>query len=111
MRITFNQNDFLSFFNMVSVYKTYVEVANKVDIEPPRSAIDLLLYKLATMVVEHHWYDSTINDVFPIIQFMLGTAKCVMDNDVATAFNIQGQSLTIDMKKLWNYLLENGIEI
>lgn len=113
MRIEFDHSDFNIFFNMISVYKTYAEIADKVDIEPPSSAIDLLLHELASLVMEHAWYTSTFleneNLCFAVIQFMLGTAKIKVDEDVAKAFNIPGQALDIDIKSLWNYLVENGV--
>lgn len=114
MKITFNNTDFTNFFNMISVYKTYVEIADKVEVEPPRSAIDLLIYKLASLTIENEWYQTTLeneNMCFAIIQFMFGTAKLKIDEDVASAFNITGQILEIDIKQLWDYLVQNGIEI
>lgn len=113
MKITFNKDDFLKFFNMISVYKVYAEVAEKVDIEPPISAIDLLLHKLTSLIIENNWYKTDIKDInvcFGIIQFMLGTAKLQIDNDISSTFGVYGQ-LTFDTEKLWNYLIENGIEI
>ena len=114
MKITFNKNDFLKFFNMISVYKTYVEVADKVEIEPPISAIDALLFKLTELIITNKWFSSSSSDekfLYSAIQFMLWTAKIKIDKDIEMAFNVQDVKLSIDIDNLWNYLLANGIEV
>ena len=119
MKITFEktQEDFNKFFNMISVYKTYAELANYIpedkELEPPLSAIDLLIAKIATDIITNNWYETTLpeNDIFGIIQYLLGMGKIFADPETLAIFKKEGNFLKIDLVKVWEELLKNGIRI
>ena len=119
MKITFNntQEDFNKFFNVLSVYKTYAELMNYIpedkEIEPPLSAIDLFINKIAFMIVDNSWYESSLQEeeVFAMTQYLIGMGKTCADQETLSIFKKEGHTLSIDLVKVWEQLLKDGIEI
>lgn len=118
MKITFDdtKKDYFSFFNMISVYKTYAEISESIskEVQPPFSAIDLIINKLALIIVENKFYTATFQSkkIVGIIQFLLGLGEWESINYLSLfGEDLVGENLTIDKISLWKYIVENGIQI
>lgn len=123
MIITFNKqtaDECKKFFNMISAYKVFAEMSDKLgeEIQLPVSALDFILNELATRIVNGKYYKSTFEcDTYAchrIAQYMLGTGT----------FEIAGQELkiidenldisdrfSIDIVELWKDICKTPIEI
>ena len=123
MKIQFNKKDKELFFSMLSVYKIYGEIAEKLqkeDMELPYSTVDLLIDKIAAIISRNNLYENSMeineNKLIAILRFMLGTGVWKFDssNDFWSAFSGEtpvGSSLVILKDKLFEFLLKNGLEI
>lgn len=123
MKIQFNKKDKELFFSMLSVYKIYGEIAEKLqkeDMELPYSTVDLLIDKIAAIISRNNLYENSMeideNKLIAILRFMLGTGVWKFDssNDFWIAFSGEfpvGSSLVILKDKLFEFLLKNGLEI
>lgn len=123
MKIQFNKKDKELFFSMLSVYKIYGEIAEKLqkeDMELPYSTVDLLIDKIAVIISRNNLYENSMeideNKLIAILRFMLGTGVWKFDssNDFWIAFSGEspvGSSLVILKDKLFEFLLKNGLEI
>lgn len=123
MKIQFNKKDKELFFSMLSVYKIYGEIAEKLqkeDMELPYSTVDLLIDKIAAIISRNNLYENSMeideNKLIAILRFMLGTGVWKFDssNDFWSTFSGEspvGSSLVILKDKLFEFLLKNGLEI
>lgn len=123
MKIQFDKKDKELFFSMLSVYKIYGEIAEKLqkeDMELPYSTVDLLIDKIAAIISRNNLYENSMeideNKLIAILRFMLGTGVWKFDssNDFWIAFSGEspvGSSLVILKDKLFEFLLKNGLEI
>lgn len=108
---------------MLSVYKIYGEIAEKLqkeDMELPYSTVDLLIDKIAAIISRNNLYENSMeideNKLIAILRFMLGTGVWKFDssNDFWSTFSGEtpvGSSLVILKDKLFEFLLKNGLEI
>ena len=122
MKILFEQKDKELFFSMLSVYKIYGEISEKIqkDIDIPYSTIDILIAKLSDIIIKEKFYQATFDidsDVFySMIRFMLGTGTFMFaSNNEAWSFFIKEfvshEFIEISKDELFKYLIKNGIEI
>ena len=123
MRIQFEPKDRDLFFNMISVYKIYAELSQRLkeeNIEPPYSTIDILIFKMSEIIIDNKFYQITFEEdrdvVLSMIRFMLGTGIWRLNHtDMYYKFFIKDPLqigyIEISRNLLFEYLLKNGLEV
>lgn len=117
MIIKLEQKDYYSFFNMLAVYKVYAELNEEVKemIEPPISAIDLLINEIGEIIIDSNLYETNLEETEMFLQlakFSLGIGKELLNYEILKKFHNCNPNSYFLIKKneLFNFLLDHEIE-
>ena len=123
MKIQFEQKDKELFFNMVSSQKIFGELVEKYklkDIEIPLSSIDVIISCISSLIIGKKFFQVSFDieeeKLRSIISFMLGTGEWEFNpsNPIWSFFIkdfIPYANVKIQKNELWEFLLENGLEV
>ena len=92
MVIKLEQKDYYSFFNMLAVYKVYADLNEEIKemVEPPISAIDLLINEIGETVVDNKLYETNLkeeNMFLPLAKFSLGIGNEFLNAETLKKFH------------------------
>jgi hypothetical protein len=123
MKITFEPKDKPLFFNMISAYKIFGELSEKINdlkIDIPYSSIDVIIAKLSEIVMNFKFYKISFQEdeekIRRMVAFMLGTGiwTFAANNDLWSLFikeAIPNAFLEISKDELFDWLLKNNLEL
>ena len=118
MIIKLEQKDYYSFFNMLSVYKVYADLSEETKemVEPPISAIDLLINEIGEIIIDSNLYETNLKEegiYLQLAKFSLGTGNELLNSEILKKFyscNPDSYFL-IKRNELFNFLLDHEIEV
>lgn len=119
MKLIFKKDDKKIFFSMLAVYATYAELSKEIKeiIEPPISAIDLIIDKLGNLIINNKMFETNLNENLTfysqLAKYSLGIGIYRLDYNHLSKFHEFSHDafFKINLDSLFELLLKDDIEI